>query len=211
MSRPTCDAPDNRLSHYLWDATAVRGPSFSYRYFTSRPELLSRVGGAGVSKRSGVDTQAEPPPAAAAAAITAAAQRAMIANPTATSRLIATGINRANNSANSRSGNPSAASNSDLVTPANVGRVAAAAQALSTTSASPPPKSASPPVAPRADSSRLLQQKVSPQLSPSSSFVAFFIVEHIYALRFLPCRSIPFLLLGFFLPWVRYAEVWMWG
>ena len=82
----------------------------------------------------------------------------MISNPAATSRLIATGINRANNSANSRSGNPSAASNSDLVTPANVGRVAAAAQAFSTT---PPPKSTSPPVAPRADSSRLLQQKVS--------------------------------------------------
>ena len=173
---------------------------FFCRYFTSRPDLLSRVGGAGVPE--------EPPSAtntAGTAAIASAAQRAMTKNPAATSRLIAAGINHANGGP-SRSGNSAA----KLASAANVGRVAAAAQVFSTSSASPPPKATSPPVAPRADSSRLIPQKVSPGCRRHRS--SPFIVERIYlansALSF-PSESPPLILLAR-VSFIRYAERGIW-
>lgn len=143
------------------------------RYFTSRPDLLSRVGGA--------DTETQSPPGSVpipGAAITAA-QRAL-ANP-ATSRVLAAGLQRtASSNTGGSSGHPSTAAvataasslsslslssahnapvdnANDRAPTVNVGRVAAAAHAFSSTA--PAPASAA---HKRADSSGgLVPQKVS--------------------------------------------------
>ncbi|KAF8485230.1 SH3-domain-containing protein [Russula ochroleuca] len=128
-------------------------------YFTTRPDLLSRVGGAGT-------------PGAAGAAITAAAQRAVTANPAAASRLLAAGINRANNSS---SGSTTAAGSNNGHTPpaVNVGRVAAAAHAFSAV-APPPSKAASPPMAHKApDVNKLVPQKKFGDVDVSSAGAMF--------------------------------------
>jgi hypothetical protein len=86
-------------SFYFPHCRTFHGPhrrsslALSCRYFTSRPDLLSRVGGAGTG------TAANEPPSAHASgtAMTAAAQRAITANPAAASRLLAAGLNHANN------------------------------------------------------------------------------------------------------------------
>ena len=115
---------------------------------------------------------------AAGTAITAAAQRAVMANPAAASRMLATGINRVNNNSGSVA---AASSNNGHAPPAlNVGRVAAAAHAFSAV-APPPTKAAGPPVAPQrgADVNKLVPQKVS---EPQLFVVLAFIVKHIYVL-----------------------------
>lgn len=159
--------------------------ALSCRYFTSRPDLLSRIGGdAGAASEptsgSAITAAAQRAitknPAAASrflaaginhasssngastgnnAAITAAAQRAITKNPAATSRLLVAGINHANNSGSGNSN--TAAGNDDLASAYNPGRVAAAAHAFSG-----PPKSTSPPVAQKGpDANKLVPQKVS--------------------------------------------------
>ncbi|KAH9995187.1 hypothetical protein BJV74DRAFT_338578 [Russula compacta] len=127
-------------------------------YFTSRPDLLSRVGGAaGNSERADTETQSTPGSVPIPGAAITAAQRAL-ANP-ATSRVLAAGLQRAASSNTGGSGHPSTASVAAAATAAsslsssahnapvenandraptvNVGRVAAAAQAFSSTSPAP--------------------------------------------------------------------------
>ena len=107
---------------------------------------------------------------AAAAAVATAAQRAL-ANPAA-SRALASGFQRASSSlsGNTASGATSPSPNADhALTAANVGRVAAAAQAFSATA--PPARGTTPlappgpgPAAQRANSGGLVPQKVRAQL-----------------------------------------------
>jgi hypothetical protein len=123
------------------------------RYFTSRPDLLSRVGGAQLAPQEPATEGA----GAAGAAITAAAQRAITTNPAAASRLLSAGINRASSSASGSGNSFPGAGNNDQAPALNVGHVAAAAQAFA------PPKSASsPPMAQKgADTNKRVSQKVS--------------------------------------------------
>jgi len=112
-------------------------------YFTSRPDLLSRIGGHGAQLASPKPTLAQEP----GAAIGAAAQRAIVNNPAAAKRLLVAGMNHANGPGNSTS----AAGSNGL----NAGHVAAAAKAFSAQ-----PKPSSPPVAQRGqDANRLVPQK----------------------------------------------------
>jgi hypothetical protein len=141
-----------RIPHFAYPDP----PFLSRRYFTSRPDLLSRVGGgaAGTQILAPEPTSAGVGAGSAAAnAITGAAQRAVMADPVAASRLLAAGINRASSS-------PGGNHTSNRAPAINVGHVAAAAQAFSS-AAPPPPKSTSPPAA----AGRLVPQKVSPFFS----------------------------------------------
>jgi len=137
-------------------------------YFASRPDLLARGGPTSASE--GAEMQSSIPAAPAAAAAFTAAQRAL-ANP-ATSRALATGIQRAGSAVSgnlsstaspppvppSRSAS-SAAVDNDSAPPINFGRVAAAAQAFSAV-AVPPPRAANPPTHKQTDSSSgLVPQK----------------------------------------------------
>ncbi len=144
----------------IWLVTTLisqRAPRCSHRYFTSRPDLLARVGSAG-GPFEGAETQSSIPAAPAAAAAFTAAQRAL-ANP-ATSRAFATGIQRAGSAVSghaSSTGSPppvapsrsasSTAVDNDPAPPINFGRVAAAAQAFSAAAGPtpPPPRTANPP------------------------------------------------------------------
>ncbi|KAN0140158.1 SH3 domain containing protein [Lactarius tabidus] len=154
-------------------------------YFTSRPDLLARVGG---TSDSAADIQS---PIPAAAAFTAAqralanpatqqaAQRAL-ANP-ATSRALAAGFQRAGNAALASSttspppappsrSSSSTAVDSDAAAPAiNFGRVAAAAQAFSG-----PPRAANPPTHKQTESAGgLVPQKKFGDVDVSSAGAMF--------------------------------------
>ena len=156
-------------------------PRCAHRYFTSRPDLLTRGGLTSASE--GAETQSSIPAAPAAAAAFTAAQRAL-ANP-ATSRAFAAGIQRAGNAVSgntsstaspppvppSRSAS-SAAVDNDSAPAISYGRVAAAAQAFSAAAPTPPPpRAANPPTHKHTDSSTgLIPQKVRkmpPQCVPS--------------------------------------------
>lgn len=78
--------PPRRVSLHFWHTPAFVNRS---RYFTSRPDLLSRVGGAAAVDPAQERTEMPIP----TAALTTAAQRAL-ANPAAT-RMLASGIQRA--------------------------------------------------------------------------------------------------------------------
>ncbi|KAI9507184.1 SH3-domain-containing protein [Russula earlei] len=139
-------------------------------YFMSRPDLLSRVGGAGDSERPEMQPTPGASPAVPVAAITAA-QRALT-SPT-TSRLLTAGLQRTSTNNTDRSVNPAVAASAaslaaaalpslvssssshppqnavdnENVSTVGVGRVAAAAQAFSAAAGPvlPPPKPANPP------------------------------------------------------------------
>ncbi|KAH9037621.1 SH3-domain-containing protein [Lactarius pseudohatsudake] len=150
-------------------------------YFTSRPDLLARVGGAG----EGAEMQIPAAPAAAAAFT--AAQRAL-ANP-ATSRALTAGIQRAGSAVSgnvSSTGSPppivpsrsasSAATDNDPAPSINFGRVAAAAQAFSAAAGPtpPPPRAANPPAHRQAESSSgLVPQKKFGDVDVSSAGAMF--------------------------------------
>ncbi|KAH8999557.1 SH3-domain-containing protein [Lactarius akahatsu] len=150
-------------------------------YFTSRPDLLARVGGAG----EGAEMQSSIPAAPAAAAAFTTAQRAL-ANP-ATSRALTAGIQRAGSAVSASStGSPppivpsrsasSAATDNDPAPSINFGRVAAAAQAFSAVAGPtpPPPRAANPPAHRQAESSSgLVPQKKFGDVDVSSAGAMF--------------------------------------
>ncbi|KAF8490968.1 SH3-domain-containing protein [Russula emetica] len=123
-------------------------------YFTSRPDLLSRIGGAGTAQLASPEPIS--PYAPGAAAITTAAHRAITKNPAAASRLLTAGINHASGSPGGSGNSTTAAGNNGHAQALNIGRIATAAQAFS-----PPPKSSSsPPVAQKGpDANKLVPQK----------------------------------------------------